>query len=119
MARRTVPAFCTALTVLREIRGWTAAELAAAVGVRRSSIVDYERGRKLPSVPTLNRLGAALGYPPKVLDRTLSFVESTRVAGESARDEQGGAGRAQAQIEVVAAEIGWSGAGGGRRARAR
>jgi transcriptional regulator with XRE-family HTH domain len=115
MARRTVPAFCTALTVLREIRGWTAAELAAAVGVRRSSIVDYERGRKLPSVPTLNRLVAALGYPPKVLDRTLSFVESTRVAGESARGEAGGAGGAQAQIEVVAAEIGWSVADGVRR----
>ncbi len=115
MARRTVPALSTALTVLREIRGWTAAELATAAGVRRSSIVDYERGRKLPSLPTLHRLVAALGYPARVLDRTLSFVESMRMAGELARGEQGGAGWAQARIEGVAAEIGWSVADGVRR----
>jgi transcriptional regulator with XRE-family HTH domain len=65
MARRTVPALSTALTVLRAIRGWSAAELAAAAGVRRSSIVDYEGGRKLPSLPTLQRLVAVLGFPPR------------------------------------------------------
>jgi transcriptional regulator with XRE-family HTH domain len=115
MARRTVPALSTALTVLRAIRGWSAAELAAAAGVRRSSIVDYEGGRKLPSVPTLQRLVAALGYPPRVLDRTLSFIEATRVAGELARGEQGSAGWAEAQIEAIAAEIGWSVTDGVRR----
>jgi transcriptional regulator with XRE-family HTH domain len=115
MARRTVPALSTALTVLREIRGWDPAELAAAVGVRRGSIVDYERGRKLPSVATLQRLVAALGYSPRALDRTLSFIESTRVVGEWVAGGEGGAAWARAQIEVIATEVGWSVADGVRR----
>jgi transcriptional regulator with XRE-family HTH domain len=119
MARRTVPALSTALTVLRAIRGWSAAELAAAAGVRRSSIMDYEGGRKLPSLATLQRLVAVLGFPPRALDRTLAFVAATRAAGELARGEQGGAGWAQAQIEAIAAEIGWSVADGARRLLAR
>src|SRR4051794_18975380 len=55
--------------VLRELREWDQAEMAAAAGVDVSSISHYETGRTVPPRRTLERLAAAGGLP-------MSFVET-------------------------------------------
>lgn len=49
---------------IRELRrrsGLTQAELGARAGMAQSAISDYERGRKEPSLSTLDRLATAVG----------------------------------------------------------
>ncbi|MFL6196992.1 MAG: helix-turn-helix domain-containing protein [Thermoanaerobaculia bacterium] len=67
-----------ALTVLRVIRGWTQEDLAQASGVRASSVSDYERGKKVPELKTLQRLVSAMGYPLAALDHTQTFIYGLR-----------------------------------------
>jgi transcriptional regulator with XRE-family HTH domain len=55
--------------VLRELREWDQAEMAAAAGVDVSSISHYETGRTVPPRRTLERLAAAVGLQ-------MSFVET-------------------------------------------
>jgi transcriptional regulator with XRE-family HTH domain len=64
----------TVLAVLRLIRGWSQGELSRAAGIRASSISDYERGKKVPSQRTLERLMTAMGYPASFLPRVLEGV---------------------------------------------
>lgn len=45
----------------RESRGWTQRELATASDQREASISNWESGRKLPTVATLQSLAEALG----------------------------------------------------------
>ena len=49
------------LREVRERRGWSQVDLAAASGSSRSALCDYEAGRKSPTVATLNRVLAAVG----------------------------------------------------------
>ena len=65
----------TILAVLRIVRGWSQADLAKAAGVRPATISDWERGKKTPSVPTLERLTAIMGYPTSLVVRADAFVE--------------------------------------------
>jgi transcriptional regulator with XRE-family HTH domain len=44
-----------ALTLLRVVRGWTQDDLARAAGTANSSISEYERGKKVPELTTLQR----------------------------------------------------------------
>jgi transcriptional regulator with XRE-family HTH domain len=67
-----------ALTVLRAIRGWTQEDLARASGVRASSLSEYERGRKIPELKTLQRLVAAMGFPLAALDHAQTFIHALR-----------------------------------------
>ena len=46
------------LSDLRAERGWTQADLAAAVGVSRQTIISIERGRFDPSLPLAFALAA-------------------------------------------------------------
>jgi tetratricopeptide (TPR) repeat protein len=114
MNQREVPLLGTVLTVLRSIRGWSTQELGEAEGVKRGTIKDYESGRKDLKRRKLQQLVGTMGYPARMLDRALSFVESTRLAGEWARGEQG-VDAIEAQIEAIAAELGWSVTGSARQ----
>jgi len=49
------------LRELREARGFSQARLEAIAGVPKARISRYENGHVMPSVPTLDRLAAALG----------------------------------------------------------
>jgi transcriptional regulator with XRE-family HTH domain len=88
-----------ALAVLRIIRDWSQGELAAAAGIRAGSISDYERGKMKPSLKAVNRLIAAMGFSPSMLDRTVAFVQSGRARLEGPLSA-GSAG----QIEEISAE---------------
>lgn len=48
---------------LREKRDWSQAELARRAGIHRVSLANIERGAKLPSLRSLERLAKALGVP--------------------------------------------------------
>ncbi|HYN20199.1 MAG TPA: helix-turn-helix transcriptional regulator, partial [Thermoanaerobaculia bacterium] len=67
-----------ALTILRVVRGWTQDDLAKASGTPNSSISDYERGKKVPSLKTLERLTAAMGFSIQSLQRARRFIEAVR-----------------------------------------
>ena len=68
-----------ALTVLREIRGWTPEDLAAASGLKARSIQGYERGER-PMTEPPRHLVLAMGFPPTWLDRAAEFIERERAA---------------------------------------
>ena len=67
-----------ALAVLRVVRGWNQDDLAKASGVRNSSVSDYERGRKVPELKTLERLVSAMGYPLSAIDQARMFIAALR-----------------------------------------
>ena len=46
---------------LRQERGWTQFELALQVGVQPQAVYLWERGRRLPQVPQLRKLGSLFG----------------------------------------------------------
>ncbi len=62
------PDLGTVLAVLRVAAGWTVDDLATATGLRRSTITDYERGRFVPGLNTVERVFRAMGYPFSALD---------------------------------------------------
>jgi transcriptional regulator with XRE-family HTH domain len=71
------------LTILRIIRGWERQQLADAIGTREPTLANWESGKALPrTIGMLDRLVDALGFPPAMLGRTLSFVQSARAARE-------------------------------------
>lgn len=70
--------FSVSLAVLRLIRGWNQEELSRRSGVRNSSISDYERGKMLPGVGTLERLLGAMGYPYSALDHARALIATLR-----------------------------------------
>ena len=49
------------IRALRQERGWTQFELALAVGVQPQTVYLWERGRRMPQVPQLRRLGQVFG----------------------------------------------------------
>ncbi|MER7891981.1 XRE family transcriptional regulator [Micromonospora sp. NPDC094482] len=57
------------LLLARKRRGLTAIELARRVGVSSQSISNYERGRQMPSVETLEKIAVELGFPTSFFDQ--------------------------------------------------
>jgi len=80
-----------ALAVARMLRGWQQQDLAEASGVGGPAISDYERAVKLPEMPTLERLAAALGFSVAEL-LELSALIRRRGPGRSAGTEPAGPG---------------------------
>lgn len=60
------PATAELVLQLRDRAGVTQTELAHRAGMAQSAISDYERGRKEPSLSTLQRLAAAVDFVAKV-----------------------------------------------------
>ena len=79
----------TALAVLRIIRGWNQEELSRISGIRSGTISDYERGKMVPGLKTLQRLLEALDYPLSAVGQTQAFVESLRGTGISMQPLEG------------------------------
>ena len=57
------------LAELRAERGWTQAELAAALDVSRQTVISIERGKYDPSLPLAFRIAAVFGQPIEALFR--------------------------------------------------
>ncbi|GAA3433357.1 helix-turn-helix domain-containing protein [Kutzneria kofuensis] len=50
-----------AVREMRERRGWTQAQLAAAAGMTQSAVARFEAGGTVPTIPVLDRVAQALG----------------------------------------------------------
>ncbi|MCG3142471.1 MAG: hypothetical protein HDKAJFGB_03939 [Anaerolineae bacterium] len=81
------------IALRRKQLSWTQDQLAERVGVDAETISRFERGANLPSLPSLERLAAALNIEPGELLSKASTGRSTDVAkisawleGLSARD---------------------------------
>jgi len=59
------------LTILRSARGWSQKDLAAASGLSRSVISEYEKGTTELTRDRLEMLAAVMGWPPGTVDRVL------------------------------------------------
>jgi transcriptional regulator with XRE-family HTH domain len=80
--------FATVLTVLRIVRGMNQEELAQASGMRSSTISDYERGKMVPGLNTVQKLLGAMGYSFGALDQARALISSLRPDSTS-DDEEG------------------------------
>jgi transcriptional regulator with XRE-family HTH domain len=63
-----------AITLLRVVRGWDQGALAKAARISPSAISEYERGRKIPELATLERILRAMEYPLSAIDHTRNYV---------------------------------------------
>jgi len=60
---------------LREQRGWSQSQLAAAAGMTQSAVAKFEAGGTIPSLPVLDRLAQALDA-----ELTVSVIPRSDVA---------------------------------------
>lgn len=89
MARQGNPEdLAPTVTLLRALRGWSRKQLAEASGVDKSQISRYELAREAPSPRTQERLAAAVGLPPYLLEPMTAFIGRLREAmsGQSPAD---------------------------------
>lgn len=49
-----------AVRELRQVRGWSQAELASAAGMTQSAVARFEAGGTVPTLPVLGRIAQAL-----------------------------------------------------------
>jgi transcriptional regulator with XRE-family HTH domain len=63
------------LTLLREIRGKTQAQVARAAGIGKSQVSKYENSKELPKLDSLEKILTALGVKPIDLFSTLEMVD--------------------------------------------
>jgi transcriptional regulator with XRE-family HTH domain len=101
MDRETDPSLGKVVTILRVICGWNQRQLGDAAGVSGATISRYEDGTR--SAP-VGRLAAAMGFPPHLVERTLSFLRWAHAA-QGSRLAAGG-NDLPARIDVAAGELG-------------
>ncbi|HVT61217.1 MAG TPA: helix-turn-helix transcriptional regulator [Thermoanaerobaculia bacterium] len=77
MPRPAPPLLSATLTALRNARGWTGRDLAAAAGVSPRNTSRYERDRE-PSRARLESFAAAMGYGPQAIDWVLLALAGAR-----------------------------------------
>jgi transcriptional regulator with XRE-family HTH domain len=69
-----------AVGLIRALRGWNQSVLAKASGIDKSLISRYERGAKVPSLRTLERLCVAAGVPFSWIERRLPEIAEALAA---------------------------------------
>jgi tetratricopeptide (TPR) repeat protein len=83
MPRSIRPPLSLALMCLRVARGWPQHELAAAAGLRRQTICDFETGiRQTLSREQLEQIVAHMGYAPEDVTLALVFLGGLAPVGQ-------------------------------------
>lgn len=72
------------LTLERERRGWSRAELARRAALHPADVGKYEAGRLVPYPRQLARLAEALGWPVERAGELMDEVAEEAAAGEVA-----------------------------------
>jgi transcriptional regulator with XRE-family HTH domain len=67
-----------AITLLRSLKGWSQARLAAEMGRSASSVSRWEAGEAVPGEKAWDQLVAAVGLPPPWVDRVFILIRSLR-----------------------------------------
>ncbi|HVT18886.1 MAG TPA: helix-turn-helix transcriptional regulator [Thermoanaerobaculia bacterium] len=92
--------------LLRALRGWNQGELAAAAGVDKSAISDYEQGKNRPSPKTLERLAAGADVSLARLESLLPLLRRTRQGTrEDCAEGQDAVGAAAVVARAVGDEV--------------
>ena len=94
-----------ALGVLRLLRGWTQAEMAAAAGVHKSLLSLYEQGKTVPTAKTLGRLIAAVELPPAAFEGVVGLVRLIRYWSGHSDEASADAAAALARIVGTTVEV--------------
>jgi transcriptional regulator with XRE-family HTH domain len=82
MTEKVLPSdFALAMTLLRLTRGWNQDQLAGASGITNSALSEYERGKKVPELKSVQKILAALGYSWAALERAERFMGELREMG--------------------------------------
>jgi len=68
----------TVIHVLRVIQSLSQGDLAEVSGVRNSSISNYERGKAIPKLETLQKLAEGMGLPLSAVQETQEFIHRMR-----------------------------------------
>lgn len=89
------------ITLLRNLWGWTQADLAEASGLSVSAISRYETGDMLPTSEALEEIALAAGLPFPMLDRVFLWIGTTRAAVASTANP----GDLDRLIEAAASQI--------------
>jgi transcriptional regulator with XRE-family HTH domain len=55
------------IRLLRQVRGWSQGELAERVGDTSAAVCRWESGKRIPTLTTLERIGAAFQMPVPAL----------------------------------------------------
>jgi transcriptional regulator with XRE-family HTH domain len=95
------------LAILRTRREWNQRKLAQTARVSRSAISDYERGKVIPELKTLNRMVLAMGYPLWAIDHTRAFIRSLDYGNDYADASlppSSPAARLSQELDALAAE---------------
>lgn len=79
--------------VLRVVRGFSQGDLAQLSGVRNSSISNYERGKSIPKLETLQKLAQGLDLPLAAMEDTQEFIRRIQ-----ARSQGSGRGLFPAEV---------------------
>jgi transcriptional regulator with XRE-family HTH domain len=87
-----------AVATLRALRDWSQTDFAAAAGVAVSTVSRCESGDQVPTRSTFDRLVAAAGVPPRLLERLLSWSREALATSP-------GAGSMEEPREAAAAEL--------------
>ncbi len=67
------------LAILRVVRDWLQADVAAAAQVPPSAVSDYERGKKTPGLRVLRRLVSGMGFHLSAVDEVHGFLVGLRL----------------------------------------
>lgn len=86
MATDFLQAFGRTVRQLRQERGMTQAELAARLGLGRTSITNIEKGQQSPPLSILPEIASALGVEPlRLISNALEAGGSTEAGSLAAR----------------------------------
>jgi len=103
--------FSLALTILRLSRGWSQDRVAKATGITNSALSEYERGKKVPELKSLQKIVAALGYRLSAIERAEDFLRELRAEGLLAPAEATPPSPLRARARRVAAQMGQAATG--------
>jgi transcriptional regulator with XRE-family HTH domain len=88
------------ILLVRALKGWTyQQDMAQACRIDVGSISDYERGHKVPSPATRERMAAGLGVKVSFLDQLVPLCRGIRLAFERARRTGSAEAMDQQQVE--------------------
>lgn len=67
-----------AIVLLRSLKGWSQARMAAEMGMSASSVSRWESGETVPPDKVWDQIAAAVGLPPSWVDRVFILIRSLR-----------------------------------------
>lgn len=94
-----------AVATLRALHGWSPTDFAAAAGVAVSTVSRCESGDQVPTRSTFDRLVAAAGVPPRLLERLFSWIREALATSPGAASMEEPRDAAAAELTAAFARL--------------